>query len=125
MQDFSPLDLGVHVRCVPALTEEEKNKIRSDPAAMYMYSLRCMERLPNDLHEAMLLAAFDPAHSSMVKHYLEWAISCDERAIRADKARKQEEFHRRSIKVMYRRSITVMYCVMLVSWSIIMFRIMF
>lgn len=117
MQDLKPLDLGVHVRCVPALTDEERKSIKSDPAAMYMYSLRCMERLPDDLHEAMLLAAFDPTHSWMVKHYLEWAIACDERAIRTEKARMQEEFHNKSIAVMY--------CIMLASWAVIMLKLVF
>lgn len=117
MQDFSPLDLGVQVRCVPSLTEDQKKSIRSDPSAMYMYSLRCMERLPDDLHEAMLLAAFDPNHSQLVKHYLEWAASCEERATRTEKLRRHEEFHNKSI--------VVMYCIMLVSWSVILLRIIF
>lgn len=117
MQEFEPLDLGAHVDCALPLTKELSESIKSDPSAMYMYSLRCMKRLPDELHEAMLLAAFDPAHSAMVRHYLEWAAACDDRAARAFVSRRREDFHNRSI--------VVLYCLILISWAALMLELLF
>jgi len=54
-------------------------KMMSDPMAMYLHSLRTFARLPDRLHEAMLLFSFDPSYSSYVKMYMEWVCACEER----------------------------------------------
>lgn len=87
MQDFSTPDLCLSnlVASLPAQSWEEEliagvneDDFISSPEKMYMLSLRTHNRLPDRLHEAMVMWSFDPAQSDYVKMYLDWARHCDE-----------------------------------------------
>ena len=71
------------------LTREDVERMRSDPVTMYLHSLRTRSRLPDELHESMLIHSLDPASSENVKSYLEWVSACEEREER------MVVFHRR------------------------------
>lgn len=94
MQEISPSFAPID-RKATELSEADKEKIKGDPVAMYIHSIRTSSRLPEDLHESMILHAFDPAHSESVRGYLEWARSCEERDARdAEYRRRQSMFDR-------------------------------
>lgn len=57
--------------------ETYKRYLARSPERMYMYSLSTREKLPEDLHEAMLLWSFDSKESFVVKSYLEWVEMID------------------------------------------------
>lgn len=57
---------------VPGDFKAYKKHLIQSPERMYMYSLSTHEKLPEDLHEAMLLWSFDSKQSFFVKSYLEW-----------------------------------------------------
>ncbi|NBT59367.1 hypothetical protein EBT16_11350 [bacterium] len=50
----------------------------SSPEKMYMLSLSIRDRLPENLHNAMLLWSFDPNNSHYVQMYLDWSSHCEE-----------------------------------------------
>lgn len=77
------------------LSEADMETMKGDPMAMYLHSLRTFSRLPEKLHEAMILHAFDPDYSKSVRDYLEWVRSCEERDARnADHRRREAMFDR-------------------------------
>jgi len=78
-----------------SLTDEDIARVRRCPASMYMLSLRKHARLPDELHEAMLLFSFDPDHADCVRSYLEWAKSCDDRADALKRFRRLERLNER------------------------------
>jgi hypothetical protein len=82
---------------VSCLSEEEMGRIKSDPVAMYMHSLRTHSRLPEDLHESMLIHSFDPESAYSVRSYLEWVAACEEREARAEAFRRREKMIDRMI----------------------------
>lgn len=48
---------------------------------MYSYSLSLHDKLPEKLHEAMLLWSFDPESKDYVKDYLIWVDICEKRKV--------------------------------------------
>jgi hypothetical protein len=75
---------------MPRLPEEEMERMKSDPVAMYIHSLRIQSRLPEELHESMLIHSLDPASSENVRSYLEWVSACEEREERMVVFRRRE-----------------------------------
>lgn len=49
----------------------------SSPEKMYMYALRSRRRLPEELHNAMMMWAYDPACKTYVVMYLDWIKHCE------------------------------------------------
>ena len=72
------------------LGREEVERMKSDPVCMYLHSLRTHSRLPEELHESMLIHSLDPASSERVRDYLEWVSACEERDERMDLFRRRE-----------------------------------
>lgn len=65
--------------------------LTSSPRDMYLYSLETKEKLPEHLHEAMMLWSFhpDPEIKEYVKMYLDWTERCEVRR------KYKEKFERR------------------------------
>jgi hypothetical protein len=72
------------------ITSEEMERMKSDPISMYLYSLRTQSRLPEELHESMLVHSLDPASSANVRDYLEWVSLCEDRKERMAILRRRE-----------------------------------
>lgn len=108
MQDFS--HLYDFVSSVPVRSWEEilgdlkEEDFVSSPEKMYMLSMRIHDRLPDRLHESMLMWSFDPKQSDYVKMYLNWVGHCDE--MKASRERTQR---------MLRNHDRTLFCMMLVS----------
>jgi hypothetical protein len=88
VQDFESR-VGVFRLNLP-LGREEVEQMKLDPVAMYLHSLRTFSRLPEELHESMLVHSLDPAKSENVRSYLEWVSACEERDERMASARRRE-----------------------------------
>lgn len=100
MQDLYPIHLSSDVCTWPPvlpLSEEDMDRMESDPQSMYLYSLRTHKRLPGRLHEAMLLHSFSPEFREDVQMYLFWVSSCEEREARMESYKKSESFRDRAI----------------------------
>jgi hypothetical protein len=65
-------------------SEELKKFLMESPERMYSHSLSTCEKLPDELHEAMLVWSFDSKKSEVVRMYLEWV--------------DRMEYHRLSLK---------------------------
>ena len=93
MQDFSfervRDDICVWPPNIP-LSESDMDEMASDPQVMYLHSLRTHKRLPNRLHEAMLLFSFHPDSRLSVQHYLLWVAACEEREAHMKSFRRSE-----------------------------------
>lgn len=72
------------------LSESEMDEMVSDPQAMYLHSLRTHKRLPDRLHEAMLLFSFHPNFRREVQLYLLWVADCEEREVHMKAFRRSE-----------------------------------
>jgi hypothetical protein len=90
MQDFStPFVSSAYETAITRRLSKEQ--LISSPADMYLYSLALKDRLPDELHNAMLVWSFDPEEKAHVQAYLSWVASCDERKrARKDWERKME-----------------------------------
>jgi hypothetical protein len=67
---------------VPKIKREivcEGLPIGTSAEELYFYSLRIHGRLPNHLHEMMILWSFDPTKSDYVKDYFSWIETCEKR----------------------------------------------
>ena len=62
-----------------------------DPHDLYLLSLRTGRRLPDQLHEHMLLWSFDDKAAPVVKDYLEWIEHCKRRDEASELTRKRME----------------------------------
>jgi hypothetical protein len=65
---------------------------------MYLYSLSIKEKLPEDLHKAMLLWSFDPKSNEYVKLYLEWVDTCEKRKLSREKFEKSMAMQEKIMK---------------------------
>lgn len=68
--------------------------MKHSPEEMYRHSIRTGRKLPDELHEAMLLWSFDPKQEGIVKEYLVWVKTCEER----EKYRSRMDKRMRSIE---------------------------
>ena len=87
MQDFSLTRLSSDVCAWPPLlplSDEDIKEMETNPQAMYLYALRTHRRLPDRLHEAMLLHSFNSEHRQDVRMYMLWVSSCEERHARTE-----------------------------------------
>lgn len=100
MQELLPQEItdGVCVwpPSVPLSASDEEEMI-SNPQAMYLHSLRTHKRLPERLHEAMLLFSFDPEFRNEVRLYMDWVSACEERDARMQSYMRSEAFRDRMI----------------------------
>jgi len=79
MQDFTlPFPYETEPAIRRRLTDEQ---LMASPVDMYLYALALRDRLPEHLHQAMIMWSFDPQQNQHVQAYLEWAKSCEERKI--------------------------------------------
>lgn len=60
-----------------------------DPGELYLFSLRTGRRLPDQLHEHMMLWSFDDNAAPVVKDYLEWIEHCKRRDEAAELTRRR------------------------------------
>ena len=90
MQDISPHVKFVDYKATNNLSESDIEKMKRDPVAMYLHSLRTHSRLPENLHEAMLIHSLDPAMHYHVKSYLEWVDACERREESSRMLRRRE-----------------------------------
>lgn len=65
-----------------------KEQLMSSAIEMYFYSLSIHDKLPEDLHQAMLLWSFHPEQKNYVKEYLTWVETCEKRKIQKIKFQK-------------------------------------
>lgn len=63
--------------------------LKIDPQELYFLSIRTGRKLPDDLHNSMLLWSFDDKMSGIVKEYLEWADHCQHRDELENKLRER------------------------------------
>lgn len=80
---------------IPAIGDPLRDALKSSPERMWDLSLRNKERLPDDLHEAMLLWSFDPAQKLYVQFYLDWAGHCEFMKASREKFERQRKMHDR------------------------------
>ena len=59
--------------------EMDPRDIESSPMKLYFYSRRTAKKLPQNLHEAMLLWSFDEEGKPYAKAYLNWIDECERR----------------------------------------------
>ena len=101
MQDLFIHDVFVHESGDEnsTTTKLTKEKLLNSPIDMYLYSLSTKQRLPDELHEAMLLWSFDIELNEYVKSYLSWIKTCEERKLSREKFEKQMQFQEKFIKI--------------------------
>jgi hypothetical protein len=63
----------------------------TDPKELFLFSLRTGKKLPDELHNAMILWSFDDKHVEVVKDYFEWAEHCVRRDEAMEQTRKKIE----------------------------------
>jgi hypothetical protein len=77
--------------------EFDEDKMKSSPSDLYLHSLRIQQRLPQELHDAMMLWSFHPDGKEHARMYLEWVEHCElreESRIRFERRMKNiERFH--------------------------------
>lgn len=118
VQDFSTpgLCLSSLIASLPAQSWEEEivagakeEDFVSSPEKMYMLSLRIRGRLPDRLHEAMVMWSFDPSQSDYVKMYLDWTRHCDEMRVSRERLERTLRNHDR-----------ILFCMMLFSGFVLL-----
>jgi hypothetical protein len=98
MQDFSlPTASQFEAAITRRLTDEQ---LMASPVDMYLYSLAIRDRLPENLHQAMLMWSFDPKQNEHVQAYLTWATSCKERKVAKERWEKKFARNERIMKVL-------------------------
>lgn len=90
MQEVSPHVKFVDYKAINNLSESDMERMKRDPVAMYLHSLRTHSRLPQNLHEAMLIHSLDPMMDCHVKSYLEWVDACERREESSRMLRRRE-----------------------------------
>lgn len=96
MQDFSmPFPFETEPEIRRRLTDEQ---LMASPVDMYLYSLSLRGKLPENLHQAMLMWSFDPKQNEHVQEYLKWIALCDERRTFRERMNKSFERNERIIK---------------------------
>lgn len=58
----------------------KKDELKQSPEKMYLLSLATKEKLPDGLHDAMMLWSFDKSSKPYVQMYLEWINHCEDMA---------------------------------------------
>jgi hypothetical protein len=87
MQDFSLPDAPQFEAAITRrLTDEQ---LMASPVDMYLYALAIRDRLPDNLHQAMIMWSFDPNQNEHVQRYLEWVGSCEERKVAKERWEKK------------------------------------
>lgn len=66
-----------------------EDQLMNSAMEMYLYSLSIHDKLPEKLHEAMLLWSFHPEQKNYVKDYLIWVETCEKRKIQKIKFDKR------------------------------------
>lgn len=72
----------------------------AQPQELYTWSLRHGRKLPDPLHNHMLLWSFDDEHSQVVKDYLEWTEHCERRDKATEKIMKRMQNIERMDKIL-------------------------
>jgi len=97
MQDFSiPFVSSAYDAAIARRLSKEQ--LLSSPMDMYLYSLAIRDRLPDDLHDAMLVWSFDPKEKEHVQAYISWVASCDERKKAKERWDRKMKMHDMIIK---------------------------
>ncbi len=78
MQEFSFIPYETTIGEVGVIESRySREELISSPEKMYSLSMSTRSRLPEDLHNAMLLWSFDPNYAYYVQMYLDWSSHCD------------------------------------------------
>ena len=80
--------------------EIDPDDIHRSSERLYLFSLSTKRRLPEELHNAMLLWSYSEEGRFYSKAYVEWADQCDKWAEMREKHRKREKFMERSLLLM-------------------------
>lgn len=76
--DESVLYPNVEVRIPMSIPEgAEREELAKDPARMLSISMSRRERLPDELHTAMVMWSFHPEKKSICKFYFDWVEACE------------------------------------------------
>jgi hypothetical protein len=76
--DESVLYPNTQVRTpLPIPEGEEREKLSKNPAMMLSISMSRRERLPDDLHTAMVMWSFHPDKQKICKFYFDWVAACE------------------------------------------------
>lgn len=104
MQEFNTYFTGLSVIPRPSVMSKEelyaslsKEKWTQSAEKMYMLSLSTRERLPEELHNAMILWSFDLKSKPYVQMYLDWTKHCEEMEARRKRFERQCLMHDRMI----------------------------
>lgn len=99
MQELSlPLCPSVKVvsrASIPDLGSSLRESLKSNPEKMWDIALRNKQRLPDDLHEAMLLWSFDASQKFTVQLYLDWVGHCEAMEASREKFERERRLHDR------------------------------
>lgn len=96
MQDFSFIPYEIATREVGTIESRySREELISSPEKMYSLSMSTRSRLPEDLHNAMLLWSFDPNYAHYVQMYLDWSTHCDEMKAYRERFDKRCKMHDR------------------------------
>jgi hypothetical protein len=76
---------------------ESEDQIILSPEKMYLMSLNTREKLPERMHEAMLLWSFDPSASVYCQLYFDWISHCEKMQLYREKMDKRFRFQERFI----------------------------
>lgn len=97
MQEFDPPSypsVSVYPRCkIPPVGDPRREQLMRNPEAMWNASLSARTRLPDDLHEAMMLWSFDPKQSHWVQYYADWVDHCDSMRALRENFERQRRIH--------------------------------
>lgn len=97
MEDFT----FINIDCPPTRRrqywDEPEDKIILSPEKMYLRSLATNEKLPERLHEAMIVWSFDSSSSFYCKLYLDWVSHLEKMQSYREKMNKRFQFQERII----------------------------
>lgn len=77
---------------------DEREKLSKDPESMLNLSISRNERLPEDLHTAMVMWSFHPEKKQICKFYLDWIETCEDKDDTSGMFRRVFEFKRSLFK---------------------------
>jgi hypothetical protein len=92
MQDFTLPPFFMMTRDEAIARRLTDEQFMASPIDMYLYALALRGKLPDHLHQSMIMWSFDPKQNQHVQAYLEWVASCEER--KTSKERWEKKFAR-------------------------------
>jgi hypothetical protein len=99
MQDFTlPPNVMMHDEAIARrLTDEQ---FMASPRDMYLYALALRGKLPDHLHQSMMMWSFVPKQNQYAQMYLEWVTSCEERKLAKERWERKFARNDRIIRIL-------------------------